>query len=117
MRSHINSPPWTSDHLRWLIDTEERLITVEGRTVEIWEFRYESDDEVMSKWAHHFRNHYCLDHEIDQLRHGMNCSRKEYLNNIKFPDCSLPPGPSIRAGDFGEILIADYLEFLSNFLD
>jgi hypothetical protein len=39
-------------------------------------------------------------------------SRAEYLVQIKFPDAHDPPGPSIRSGDFGEILIADYLEFV-----
>jgi len=29
---------------------------------------------------------------------------------MKFPDAKCPPGPSIRAGDFAEILIADYAE-------
>jgi hypothetical protein len=41
----------------------------------------------------------------------MKLSRAEYLKTIKFPDESSAPGPSIRAGDFGEVLIADYLEF------
>ena len=38
-------------------------------------------------------------------------SRAEYLNSIKFPDRSTAPGPSIRAGDFGELLVADYLQY------
>lgn len=34
----------------------------------------------------------------------------EYLRDIKFPDAKEKPGPSVRAGDFSEILIADYIE-------
>jgi hypothetical protein len=41
----------------------------------------------------------------------MNLSRADYLQEIKFPSPTAAPGPSIRAGDFGEILVADYLEF------
>jgi hypothetical protein len=37
------------------------------------------------------------------------------LNKIKFPDPQEPPGPSIRSGDFGEILIADFLEYILGF--
>lgn len=70
---------------------------------------------MLSVWAKHFRNHYCLDSEIDSYRKGYNCTRSEFLNNIKFPDSSVPPGPSIRAGDFGEILVADYLEYFLQF--
>jgi len=104
--------PWTSDHIQWLIDTGKRLTTADGKTVEVWEFCHEEDDEVLSAWARHFRNHYCLDTEIDFYRKGYNQSRSEYLNNIKFPDSSVAPGPSIRAGDFGEILVSDYLQYV-----
>jgi len=108
----VNNSPWSSEHIKWLIDTGERLKTADGKLVEIWEFCHEKDDAVLSAWAKHFRNHYCLDSQIDALRSGTSSSRAEYLNNIKFPDKSVAPGPSIRAGDFAEILAADYLEFV-----
>lgn len=104
--------PWTSEHINWLIDTGERLTTVDGKTVEVWEFCHEEDDDVLSAWAKHFRNHYCLDDEIDFYRQGYSYSRSEYLNNIKFPDPSNGWGPIVRAGDFGEILVADYLQYI-----
>ena len=102
--------PWTSEHLKWLKDTGERLTTADGKTVEIWEFLYENDDEIFSAWARHFRNHYCYDHDIDFLR-GRK-SRADYLNDIKFPCKTTRLGPGIRAGDFGEILVADYLQWI-----
>ena len=104
--------PWTSEHLEWLLDTGERLTTADGKTVQVWEFRHENDDAILTSWARHFRNHYCLDTEIDSLRKGYAHSRGEYLRQIKFPDASSPPGPSIRAGDFAEILVADYIEYV-----
>jgi len=104
--------PWTNKHLEWLKDTGERLTTVDGKTVEIWEFQHQKDDNIFSAWAKHFRNHYCNDSEIDALRAGTGLSQSEYLLNYIFPDVTVPPGPSIRAGDFGEILVADYLEYL-----
>jgi len=102
-------------HLDWLIDTKVRLKTVDRRTVQVLEFRPQNDEKILSDWAKHFRNHYCSDSEIDTLRKGTGYSRAEYLNEIKFPDAKLKPGPSIRAGDFGEILVADYLEYVLNF--
>lgn len=103
---------WDSAHTKWLVDTRERLKTNDGKEIEVWEFRYEKDNAVLSAWAKHFRNHYCFDSEIDYFRKGLKCSRAEYLNTIKFPDPKVTPGPSIRAGDFGEILVADFLEYL-----
>lgn len=104
--------PGTSEHTKWLVETGERLKTAGGKEVEVWEFRHEKNEAVLTAWAKHFRNHYCFDSEIDYWRRGYKCSRAEYLNDIKFPDPKDPPGPSIRAGDFGEVLVADFLEYL-----
>ena len=104
--------PWTSEHIKWLVNTGEQLKTVDGKDVEVWEFQHQDDDDVLSAWAKHFRNHYCFDSEIDYWRKGYKYSRSEYLNSIKFPDPKSAPGPSIRAGDFGEVLVADFLEYL-----
>lgn len=105
--------PWASDHTKWFVDTGERLKTADGKEVEVWEFQHQDDEDVFSAWAKHFRNHYCLDTEIDFLR-GKR-SRRDYLNNIKFPCRTSKLGPGIRAGDFGEILVADYLQWLLGF--
>lgn len=102
--------PWTSEHTKWLVDTGERLKTADGKKVEVWEFRHEEDEAVLSAWAKHFRNHYCSDDAIDFLR--ANRSRSKYLTDIKFPSKTSSLGPGIRAGDFGEILVADYLQWL-----
>jgi hypothetical protein len=104
--------PWTSIHTKWLTDTGERLKTSDGSDVQVWEFQHGGDDAVLSAWAQHFRNHYCFDTEIDCWRKGYKWTRTDYLNKIKFPDPKHAPGPSIRAGDFGEVLVADFLEFL-----
>lgn len=102
--------PWPSKHIEWLVDTGERLKTVDGKEVEVWEFQHKDDEEILSQWAKHFRNHYCLDSEIDFLK-GKR-TRQDYLNNIKLPCKMTRLGPGIRAGDFGEILVADYLEWM-----
>jgi len=71
--------PWTSEHLRWLFDTGEQLTSNDGMTVDIWELKVKKDDAVFSAWARHFRNHYCLDCEIDELRDGTGFCRSDYL--------------------------------------
>ncbi len=101
---------WTSEHIKWFVDTGVRLNTADGKEIAVWEFRHKKDEAVLSAWAKHFRNHYCLDTEIDSLR-GKR-TRLDYLTNIKFPCKTTNLGPGIRAGDFGEILVADYLQWL-----
>jgi metal-responsive CopG/Arc/MetJ family transcriptional regulator len=102
-------------HIKWLVDTGERINNTDGEEIEVWEFQHQNDDKILSEWATHFRNHYCSDNEIDSLIAGTRRSKKQYLEEIKFPDNSKVPGPSIRSGDFAEILIADYLEFICNY--
>lgn len=107
--------PADGGHVEWLVDTGQRLATSDGKEVAVWEFRHDEDEEKLSAWAKHFRNQYCLDSDIDYLRRGYGYSRAEYLTRIKFPDWKKAPGPSIRAGDFGEILVADYLEYVLHY--
>jgi hypothetical protein len=104
--------PWTDKHIPWLRRTTDTISTADGKPIEVWEFRYRDDPAVMSAWAKHFRNHYCLDTQIDVLRDGTGQTRAEYLIVIKFPDATAAPGPSIRAGDFAEILVADYVQYV-----
>lgn len=99
-------------HVGWLAKATKTLRANDGTPIELWELNYKPDARILSAWAKHFRNHYCEDGKIDLLRSGSPHSRAEYLLKIKFPDQHVAPGPSIRAGDFAEILIADYIEFL-----
>lgn len=114
----VSSPATTTapGHVKWLVDTGKQLKTSDGKPVRVVELRHAKDDGVLSAWAKHFRSQYCHDDQIDALRKGTKLARAEYLRTIKFPDESAAPGPSIRAGDFGEVLVADYLEFTLAYL-
>lgn len=102
-------------HLQWLVDTGQKLKTFCGKIVPVYEFSPNAlDDDVMSEWAMHFRRHYCSDEDLNFLKNPSK-SKSEYLETEKFPHASLAPGPSVRAGDFGEILVADYLEFIREY--
>ncbi len=107
--------PWSNQHLEWLVDTGEVLTTQCGRKAKVYSFNHDmTDEEVMSAWAKHFRNHYCDDSQIDILK-APGQSNSEYLLEMKFPSRTQAPGPSIRAGDFAEILVADYLTYLCGY--
>lgn len=98
-------------HMDWLVNTNQTIQTVDGLAAEVWELQPASDPAALSAWAAHFRQHYCDDALLDRLRQGTGLSRAEFLEQRKFPDAHAAPGPSVRAGDFAEILIADYIEF------
>lgn len=83
------------NYLNWLVDNKDKLKTIDGKTIKVFEFRHQKDDAILFEWAKHLRNHYCKDSEIDLLLRGTGFDREEYLIKIKFPDEKLPPGPSI----------------------
>jgi hypothetical protein len=99
-------------HLSWLHDTGERQFTACGREIEIWTLAPEQDEAVLSAWARHFRQHYISDEDLPAMVDGTGLSNADYLRNTLFPHASQTPGPSLRSGDFGEILVADYVEYL-----
>ncbi len=38
--------PWTSAHIKWLIDAGQRLKTADGKDDDVWEFRHEAGRSV-----------------------------------------------------------------------
>jgi hypothetical protein len=101
-------------HIAWFIHNGEKLQTSDGKDVVVVEFKHLNDAAAMSAWAKHFREQYCLDEHIDEMRDGTGLSRGKYLAKYVFPDNLQGLGPSIRSGDFAEVLIADYFQFVHN---
>ncbi|WP_404944363.1 Hachiman antiphage defense system protein HamA [Rhizobium ruizarguesonis] len=99
-------------HISWINDTGERRQTACGREIQIWQLAPVNEEAILSAWAAHFRHHYCADADLPALVAGTGKSKAEYLNTILFPDEKIAPGPSLRSGDFGEILVADFIEFI-----
>lgn len=98
-------------YLRYLKPAEPLTLSC-GARCEVWEIDLPPDDPCVSEWAKRFRETYCLDTDIDALREGTGKSRAEYLLELVFPDQRVAPGPAIRSGDFSELLVADYVEFI-----
>jgi hypothetical protein len=103
------TPP---SHITWLKDSGKTLTTADGQQIQVVEFGHTGDSAILSAWAKHFRGHYCLDKALDEAREGTGLSRKQYLEQLVFPGKVAAPGPSTRAGDFAEILVADYFEYV-----
>lgn len=103
------------EYLDWLIE-EKTVTTFEGKQIAIYELVIKNVEEILDSWAKHLREHYCADSEIDFLRSGFGLERNEYLKKIKFPDEKTRPGPSVRSGDFSEILVADYVQYVLEYI-
>ena len=101
-----------NSHLVGLTKCAKPLATSDGCKIDVWELSVSPTASYLSAWASNFRQHYCSDAEIDALKAGTGLSRAEYLTQLIFPDKSVAPGPGIRAGDFAELLVSDYVEHL-----
>ncbi|MHC1714859.1 MAG: Hachiman antiphage defense system protein HamA [Acidaminococcaceae bacterium] len=102
-------------YLDWLIQ-EKQVTTSEGKQINVYELVIQDDENILNSWAKHLRKHYCMDSEIDFLCAGFGLEKKEYLRTIKFPDERISPGPSVRSGDFTEILVADYVQYVLDYI-
>ncbi len=91
---------------------DDSLTLSGGGTCEVWELAVPTDVMYLSEWASRFRQTYCPDSDLDVLCAGTGKSRAEYLLELVFPDKTTPPGPGVRSGDFAELLVSDYVEFI-----
>jgi len=102
-------------YLNWLIH-EQHVTTSEGKKINVFELEIQNDETILKSWAKHLREHYCADSEIDLLRAGFGLEKNEYLKTIKFPDERIGLGPAVRSGDFTEILVADYVQYVLDYV-
>lgn len=98
-------------HSSWFHDSGLDVATTDGKSVRVIDFLHQDDEAILNSWAKHFREHYIKDVDIDGACTPMGLTRKDYLKDIRFPS-----KPFIRSGEFSEILVADYIEFVLNYL-
>ena len=101
-----------TDHVAWPEDVGQFIETVDGREAEIWVLHYIDNPAILLAWATHYRQHYCRDEDLPDLVADTGSSNADFLTNIKFLDAIAAPGPSTRTGDFGELLVADIIEYV-----
>ena len=102
-------------HIKQWLKTKDELQTAEEKAVEIYEFQHSPDEAILSAWAQHFREQYCSKEELESAIEGTGHSKQSFLEQLVFPHPTTKPGPSVRAGDFAEVMVADYLEFVKKY--
>lgn len=101
-------------YMTWY-EQEECLHTADGREITVLRLDTEDNDEILDEWAEHFRNNYRTLEDLDFDIVGTGKTREEFLINDVFPDTKVQPGPATRVGDFCELLVADYIEFIRDY--
>lgn len=98
-------------YIDWIV-TEEGVTLENNTPIYCYRIDYQANDEILDDWALHIRRQYESDEElsIDSTANHMNC--EDYLRKYIIPQRDDILGPTVRAGDITEILIADLLEFI-----
>ena len=101
-------------YLDWY-DKEEALYTSDKKEITVLNLIKEDNNEILNEWANHFRSNYRSLEDLEYDVEDTGKTKEEYLTNDVFPDKTVAPGPSTRVGDFCELLVADYIEFVRNY--
>lgn len=95
---------------------DKELISDAGRKVKVYELCSDiKNGEVLNNWAAGLRDYYIEENLIEPLLSGMGMTKKEYLEKNIFPSPIIRPGPSTMSGEFGEILVHDFIRFKKNY--
>jgi hypothetical protein len=87
------------------------LASVDKIPIEIIDFIPTDEDEALKNLGGHLCLHYAEQIQLDQCEEVKGISKSKFLLTELFPDRKKKPGPSVRAGDFCEILVSDYFEY------
>ena len=93
---------------------EQSLLTKDGKEIQVRCLEVSENDAVLDEWAAHFREQYRYLDALDMERDGTGISREEFLRDYVFTG-QAKPGPATRVGDFCEILVADYIEYIQSY--
>lgn len=104
----------THRYMNYLI-SEESIRTDEGKEIEVFHLDIQDNPEIFEEWAKQFRRNYCSDDELKEMTIKLNISSNKYLKDYKLPSDS-GIGLSTMSGDFGEILISDYLQHVEKYI-
>lgn len=101
-------------YLKWLIK-EDGVQLNKGFPVICYRIDYNSDATVLDDWAHHIREHYIDDIELQEECAELEISAEEYLKQNIIPQKGEGLGSTARSNTISEILFSDLLEFVYHF--
>lgn len=91
---------------------DKELKSSSGKKVQIYELKSDIEDaDILEQWASSLKDYYIEDSLIYKLREGYNKTRQEYLEEMIFPNYDDKLGAATMSGEFGEILVHDFIKF------
>lgn len=83
-----------------------------GKEIQVYKLDNELlDDSILNNWASGLRNNYVEEILLEPLVKGTGLTKQEFLERNIFPNHQNRLGASTMSGEFGEILVYDYINF------
>ena len=84
-----------------------------GEGIQVYKLNSELlDDSSLNNWALGLRDNYVEEILLESLVQGTGLTQKEFLEKNIFPNHQNKLGASTMSGEFGEILVYDYINFV-----
>lgn len=91
---------------------DKTIKTQNGDEIQVYRLNNELvDDTSLNKWAIGLRSNYVEEKKLDSLISGTGLTPKEFLEKRIFPDHQNKQGAATMSGEFGEILVYDYIQY------
>ena len=105
----------TLEYANYFVE-EEYVTTNQGERVQIFHLMPKDEEEALIEWARNLRRNYVDDQVMEEMASSLGVGHEEYLKTYKFPDPLDKWGKNVMIGDFSEILIADYLQYVLDYV-
>lgn len=92
---------------------DRSITTSSGKEIQVYKLNNELlDDNSLNNWALGLRNNYIEEYLLEKEISGTGLTKKEYLEKMIFPNPKVAQGAATMSGEFGEILVYDYINFV-----
>lgn len=92
---------------------DRSILSKNGNKIDVFRLKNDLlDDNSLNNWASGLRNNYVEKNLLESLVEGTGLTQKEFLEKNIFPNPKNKIGASTMSGEFGEILVYDYINFV-----
>ena len=92
---------------------DKSIPTSSGDEIQVYKLNSELlDDNSLNNWALGLMNNYIEEHLLEQAISGTGLTKKEYLEKMIFPNPKVSHGAATMSGEFGELLVYDYISYV-----
>ena len=92
---------------------DNSIISSRGEEIQVYKFNTELlNENSLNNWALGLRYNYIEKDLLELAISGTGLTKKEYLEKMIFPNPEVSQGAATMSGEFGELLVYDYINYV-----